>query len=940
MRLVFRLKLFGTPHLEGRGGVVQQGPRRLALLASLAAAGPGGLTRDKLVARLWPDADEDRARRNLSQLLYAMRTELGADLVEGTGTLRLDPARCTADVGDFDAAVTDRRDADAVAAYRGAFLDGFHLPESADFSQWADAERDRRAAQARAASLRLAEAATEPAERATAWRRALALDPLSAKVALRLMEALVAEGDRAGAIRVAEQQAALVRAELDSDPDPEVQRRADQLRRAPAAPAGPAGPGAAGIATPVAPSGGDVPADAPTPDGSLPATSRPDAGASGAPQAPLAARRRTARAVSATAVLAVLALGAWGLRPAARLADDEFVLIAEFANHTGDSLLTRTIGTGVSAALQQSAHVVPLPRGRLAAALRRMQRPDTLERLDLATARDVAQREGIRFVLTGEVIAAGSARQLVSQIVDAASGRVVTTRTFDVARDEEVLDAIDALARRMRRDLGEAAGAVRQARSLPLETTRSLAALHAYAGGVDAMRAGNGGLSLDHHRRAVALDSNFAAAHAKLGEIYSLNNDVPRSSFHFSRALALADSLSVEERLRIQISAAWARGDRQRTVGLSRSYLELRPRDAGAWTRLAFALFSSGQQAEARAAYAKADSLAPLSATSWLNVGTSWLSEARGEIGAAAFDSARATYERAFAMQPELEYNTFYNHQYGIMLVGAGLPDSARATFDRMTAREALDRARGLRSNAFLDVHLGDWPRAAERLAEATDLVEGARQWTSTVRNETLLAELHLLTGARARALLPLRRAEAIAMREPLEARALALVAMAQVRAGDLAAARRLLGRMRTMARVENDAEQAVLLAVQAGIDLAEGRTAPALAALRTAFVRDTTNPQVEALLARALEADGDDAAALAQWEHHGERFFLGLEGQFEWQFVDYERGRLLERLGRAEQAEAAYRTLVARFPVRRPDEPVVMREARARLERLEGGRR
>ena len=924
---MFRLKLFGTPHLEGRAGVVQQGPRRLALLASLAAAGPGGLTRDKLVARLWPDADDDRARRNLSQLLYAMRTELGADLVEGTGTLRLDPAQCTADVTDFDAAIAEKRDLDALGIYGGAFLDGFHLAESAEFAQWADAERDRRAAQARAASLRLAESAAEPGERIAAWRRALGLDPLSAKAALRLMDALADEGDRSGAIRVAEQQAARVRAELDSDPDPEVQRRADALRRAPAREAAPAPVPASAPAAPIA--------DAV----SVARDAEPHHATASSPAA-VTPRRRPAIAAVLLAVAAVVALGAWALRPAARLADDEFVLIAEFANHTGDSLLTRTIGTGVNAALQQSAHVVTLPRGRLAAALRRMQRPDTLERLDLATARDVAQREGIRFILTGEVIAAGTARQLVSQIVEASTGRIVATQTFDVAHDEEMLDAIDALARRMRRDLGEAAGTVREARSLPQETTRSLAALHAYAGGVDALRAGNSGLSLDHHRRAVALDSNFAAAHAKLGELYSLNNDIPRSSFHFGRALALAESLSVEERMRIKISAAWARGDRQATVSLSRSYLDLRPRDAGAWGRLAFALFSSGQQAEARAAYAKADSLSPLSPSSWLNVGTSWLSEARGEIGAPAFDSARVMYERAFALQPDLEYNTFYNHQYGIMLVGAGRPDSARATYDRMSRREALDRARGLRSNGHLDVYLGDWSTAAQRLAEATDLVEGARQWTSTVRNQALLAELHLLSGARDRALPPLRRAEAIAMREPLEARALAFIALAQVRAGDLAGARRILGRMRTMARVENDAEQAVLLAVQAGIDLAEGRTAPALAALRTGFVRDTGNPQVEALLARALEASGDDASALAQWEHLSSRFVFGLEGQFEWQFADYERGRLLERLGRTEQAEAAYRALVARYPTRRPDEPVVMREARARLERLEAGRR
>lgn len=75
---MFRLRLLGTPHLEGNAGIVQQGPRRIAILAALAASGPAGLTRDKLIALLWPEGEDERSRRNLSQLLYAMRTELGA----------------------------------------------------------------------------------------------------------------------------------------------------------------------------------------------------------------------------------------------------------------------------------------------------------------------------------------------------------------------------------------------------------------------------------------------------------------------------------------------------------------------------------------------------------------------------------------------------------------------------------------------------------------------------------------------------------------------------------------------------------------------------------------------------------------------------------------------------------------------------------------------
>ena len=175
---MFRLRLFGTPQLEGPAGLIPTpGPRRFALLASLAAAGTAGLTRDKLVARLWSEADDDRAKRNLSQLLYAMRTELGADLVEGTGTIRLHPSTVWCDVAAFDAAVAARDDATALELYRGPFLDGFHLADAPEFSDWADTERDRRSRTARTAAVRAAEQAAQvtsadPHAVSGAWDRA------------------------------------------------------------------------------------------------------------------------------------------------------------------------------------------------------------------------------------------------------------------------------------------------------------------------------------------------------------------------------------------------------------------------------------------------------------------------------------------------------------------------------------------------------------------------------------------------------------------------------------------------------------------------------------------------------------------------------------------------------------------------------------------------
>ena len=65
-------------------------PRRLAILALLARAGDRGITREKVIGYLWPDSDEERARRLLSQAVYMLRRDLGSDdaIVGEEGTAR------------------------------------------------------------------------------------------------------------------------------------------------------------------------------------------------------------------------------------------------------------------------------------------------------------------------------------------------------------------------------------------------------------------------------------------------------------------------------------------------------------------------------------------------------------------------------------------------------------------------------------------------------------------------------------------------------------------------------------------------------------------------------------------------------------------------------------------------------------------------------------
>ncbi|MGZ8491941.1 MAG: AfsR/SARP family transcriptional regulator, partial [Gemmatirosa sp.] len=206
---VLRLRTLGGTQVadesgEPLGGAASQ--RRLqALLAVLAVAGDAGLSRDKLTLLLWPEAEEERARHSLTQALYAARRALGTDdLFVLAGDVRLNRDRLGSDVQEFEAALADDELERAVGLYQGPFLDGFFLPGSAEFEQWASSHRQRLEDRVAGALERLARTAEESGELRAAldWRRRLAaIRPLDASVAVSLMSVLAQTGDRAGALQ-------------------------------------------------------------------------------------------------------------------------------------------------------------------------------------------------------------------------------------------------------------------------------------------------------------------------------------------------------------------------------------------------------------------------------------------------------------------------------------------------------------------------------------------------------------------------------------------------------------------------------------------------------------------------------------------------------------------------------------------------------------------
>ena len=230
------IRLLGGFEL-GRGGrVLDQLPLRAArsLFAYLVLNRERAHTRDLLAGTFWPEFDESRARRRLSQALWQVQTTIGENdadryLIGTPDTVRFNPdASFWLDVDAFEAAIDEvglsegRADegehlARAVDLYRGDLLAGF-------YDDWLFPDQDRLRSRFLGAIERLADIAMAKGDYEAAFvtaRRLAQEDEFDEESHRRVMRIAVLLGRHNDAIRQFEECRRVLAEELGSSPSPE-----------------------------------------------------------------------------------------------------------------------------------------------------------------------------------------------------------------------------------------------------------------------------------------------------------------------------------------------------------------------------------------------------------------------------------------------------------------------------------------------------------------------------------------------------------------------------------------------------------------------------------------------------------------------------------------------------------------------------------------------
>ena len=323
------------------------------------------------------------------------------------------------------------------------------------------------------------------------------------------------------------------------------------------------------------------------------------------------ARKKNLWKIAVPSVVVAIALIAGGLYYRAHrtkpLTDKDTVVLADFANSTGDPVFDDTLKTALNVSLNQSPFLNVLSDNKVAATLLSMTKPpDT--KLTPDVARELCQRANSRAYIAGSIASLGSQYVLGLKAVNCQSGDVLAQEQAAAAAKEKVLDALGEATSKLRGELGESLATV-QKLAVPLEqaSTSSLEALKAFSLGEKALGDKGTASALPYHQRAIELDPNFALAYQEIGTDYLNLGEPGRAIDYYTKAFQLRERTSEREKLTITASYfSNATGELEKAASTYQELMVSYPLDARAHIGLGSVYLFEGQYERSAEAYREA----------------------------------------------------------------------------------------------------------------------------------------------------------------------------------------------------------------------------------------------------------------------------------------------------------------------------------------------
>lgn len=500
------------------------------------------------------------------------------------------------------------------------------------------------------------------------------------------------------------------------------------------------------------------------------------------------------------------------------LKSDDTIVVADFANSTGEPVFDQTLRTAVLHSLAQSPFLNILPDGRIESTLRLMTRPLDSP-LVPQVVREICLRTGSRAYITGS-IARRSRYVFDIQAIDCQSGDKLGDQRVTVGARDQLLDAVGRAASRLRRQLGETLPSLRKFDTpLPEATTSSLEALNAYSLGMLAHRTLVIGASLPYALRAIDLDPNFALAYNAAANDYASMGEMAQAKEFFTRAFQLRQHAS--ERERLKITADYYRevtGELDQAAEVFQQEIETYPHDGAAYGNLGIVYAEEGEYQKSLDITRRSLPTAP---QNYPNMANRLLALGRLDETRQALQTMRKHGSLNFVAR---------NLQYGLAFLSSD--SAAMAQQQQWFAARPPYSNFGLALASDTEAYFGHLHKARDLTQEAVAAAVRAKDKESGAVWEAIGAQREAAYGDADRAR---RMAQEALKLAPTSSAAESEAAVALALAGDAAHARALAGDLENRFPLDTQIQAVWLPTINAQLALDGGDAASALSTLGTA---------------------------------------------------------------------------------------------------------
>lgn len=555
----------------------------------------------------------------------------------------------------------------------------------------------------------------------------------------------------------------------------------------------------------------------------------------------------------------------------------DWILLADIENNTGDEAFDRSLLHALSITIDQSRRINIYPRTQADEVLKRMQL-DTVKRITMPIALEIAEREHIKAVLLLTISELGGTYMISTSLINPFTGATIRSSQVTAQGKEEILVALNKLANAVRKDLGDSLEKI-HLQTVPLmkATTHSLEALEYMSTAIYVTDDYTFSRQKELLHKAIELDPGFALAHSQLGAYYYWTNDRVNGDKHIEFALNHLDRLTEYERLWIEAAVEGYRGNREGSVVKWGTFLDRYPSVYAGWFRLGYNYMMLDNPEESIIAFSRALEIFNDDEPSiLLNIATNYT--LLGQYG-----NAIDFYQKTFKLRPDWETHPRYNHEYGYTYVQLGEPLKAREVFEKLLDGNEEQQASGKRSLALLNMYQGKYSTALTQMHDAAVLHNSIGYKLSEFRDRLFLVKIYQSLGMQEEYQHELDHCAATIGDVATEPTWFLRVGILLTRAGNLGKAEEMLEEIVKRSNEGNRIDEAAYKLLKGEIELARGNIHESLELIETGSTIDETVYCQESLAHYFMEVGNWEEAIVTCEKMISKKSALGWEAQECW---------------------------------------------------------